>query len=109
MILNICLIFLKPLFSLTGINKLEKVDMMARLFSNLGLVKDCLGDYNNALELLNRSIGICKQHDIYEQLYRGYISIASLYEKRREYNEAIHHYNLAIDSASENNKSFGII
>lgn len=75
--------------------------MMARLFSNLGLVKECLGDYNKALELLNRSIGICKQYDIYEQLHRGYISIASLYEKRGEYNDAIHHYNLAIDSASK--------
>ncbi|XP_018566528.1 tonsoku-like protein [Anoplophora glabripennis] len=96
--------FMKSLMiaeSLTGINKLERVDMMARLFSNLGLVKECLGDYSKALELLNRSIGICKQHDIYEQLYRGYISIASLYEKRGEYNDAIRHYNLAIDSAKK--------
>ncbi|KAJ8950165.1 hypothetical protein NQ314_008018 [Rhamnusium bicolor] len=75
--------------------------MLARLFSNLGLVKECLGDYNKALELLNRSISICKQHDIYEQLSRGYISIASLYEKRGDYNDAIRHYNLAIESASK--------
>lgn len=74
--------------------------MTARLFSNLGLVKECLGEYDKALELLNKSIAVCKQNDIYEQLCRGYISIASLFEKMYDSNEAIQHYNLAIEAAS---------
>lgn len=74
--------------------------MTARLFSNLGLVKECLGEYDKALELLNKSIAVCKQNDIYEQLCRGYLSIASLFEKKCASNEAIQHYNLAIESAS---------
>lgn len=74
--------------------------MTSRLFSNMGLVKECLGDYDEALDLLNKSITICKQNDIYEQLSRGYLSIASLYEKKCDSNEAIKHYNLAIDAAS---------
>lgn len=86
---------------LTGINKLEKMDMTSRLFSNLGLVKECLGEYDKALELLNKSITVCKQNDIYEQLCRGYLSIASLFEKKLDSNEAIQHLNLAIDSASK--------
>lgn len=88
-------------YSLTGINKLEKVDMTARLFSNLGLVKECLGEYDKALELLNKSIAVCKQNDIYEQLSRGHLSIASLFEKKSNSYAAIQHYNLAIDAASK--------
>lgn len=75
--------------------------MTARLFSNLGLVKECLGEYDKALELLNKSIAICKQNDIYEQLCRGYLSMASLFEKKNNSIEAIQHYNLAIDTASK--------
>lgn len=75
--------------------------MTARLFSNLGLVKESLGEYDKALELLNKSIVICKQNDIYEQLSRGYLSIASLFEKKFDSNQAIQHYNLAIDAASK--------
>lgn len=80
--------------------------MMARLFSNLGLVKESQGDYNSAKELINRSIELCKKHDIYEQLSRGYISMASIFEKKCEYHEAISNYNHAIDAASKTRFSF---
>ncbi|CAH0548154.1 unnamed protein product [Brassicogethes aeneus] len=92
-------IFMKSLIvceSLTNIGKLEKVDMTARLFCNLGVVQDCLGNFNKALELLTKSIQICKQHDIFEQLHRGYIAIASLYDKTGDYKNVIQNYNLAI-------------
>ncbi|CAG9836895.1 unnamed protein product [Diabrotica balteata] len=85
--------------SLTTINKLEKADMKARLFSNLGLVKESLGDYNKAIELLTTSINICKTDDIYEQLSRGYMSLAALYDKKGETSKTMHHYNLAIEAA----------
>ncbi|KAJ8925110.1 hypothetical protein NQ315_001291 [Exocentrus adspersus] len=87
--------------NLTCVSKQEKADMTARLFSNLGLVKESLSDYDKALQLFEQCISICKQHDIYEQLYRSYSSMAALYEKKSEYNEAIRHYNLAIDAAKK--------
>ncbi|XP_050506966.1 tonsoku-like protein [Diabrotica virgifera virgifera] len=87
--------------SLTAINKLEKADMQARLFSNLGLVKDSLGDYNKAIELFTTSINICKANDIYEQLSRGYMSLAALYDKKEETSKTMHHYNLAIEAAKK--------
>lgn len=77
------------------------MDMTSRLFSNLGLVKECLGEYDKALELLNKSIALCEQNDIYEQLSRGYLSIASLFEKKYDSNKAIQHLNFAIDAASK--------
>lgn len=87
-------------FRLTGISKLEIVDMSARLFSNLGVVQDCLGNFDKALELINKSISICKQNDLFEQLYRGYVSLAGLMDKKGEINETIRSYNLAIETAS---------
>ncbi|XP_072384956.1 tonsoku-like protein [Diabrotica undecimpunctata] len=87
--------------SLTTINKLEKADMQARLFSNLGLVKESLGDYNKAIELFTTSINICKTNDIYEQLSRGYMSLAALYDKKGETSKTMHHYNLAIEAAKK--------
>lgn len=86
---------------LADITKLEKADMTARLFSNLGLVKESLGEYDMALSLFERSITICKQNDIYEQLSRGYQSMASLYDKKGDSNQTIQYYNLAIDAASK--------
>lgn len=75
--------------------------MTARLFANLGVVKECSGEYEKALELMNKSIAVCKQNDIYEQLHRGYYAIASLYEKMQNSNEAIQYYNLAAQAASK--------
>lgn len=85
--------------SLTGINKREHMDMSARLFANLGVVQECLGNFDKGIELIQKSINICKTHDIFEQLERGYSSIAALYGKKGDHGQAIHFYNLAIDVA----------
>ncbi|XP_057663004.1 tonsoku-like protein isoform X1 [Diorhabda carinulata] len=87
--------------SLTGISKVEKADMQARLFSNLGLVKDSQGDFNKAIELFTTSINVCKNNDIYEQMSRGYMSLAALYEKQNDSGKSMHHYNLAIEAAKK--------
>ncbi|XP_050301726.1 tonsoku-like protein isoform X2 [Anthonomus grandis grandis] len=82
-------------------DSVEKQDMLARLFSNLGLVKENLGDYKTSLNLYEKSIKICKKHDIYEQLYRGYLSMASLFEKQEMYQETVKNYNMAIEIAKK--------
>lgn len=77
------------------------MDMTARLFANLGVVQECLGNYKKGIQLVQKSIDICKQYDIYEQLERGYTFLGSLYAKKEDYSSAIHQYNLAIDVAGE--------
>lgn len=75
--------------------------MKARLFANLSLIQENLNNYETALELIRKSINLCKQHDIYEQLYRDYILIATIFEKTKQFNESIKHLNLAIEIASK--------
>lgn len=74
--------------------------MQARLFANLGFVQECLGNYKDGIQLVQRSIEICKKHDIFEQLERAYTLLGLLYNKINEYSKAIHQYNLAIEVAS---------
>ncbi|XP_066250024.1 tonsoku-like protein [Euwallacea similis] len=80
---------------------LEKQDMIARLFSNLGLVKEYLGDYDTSFQLYEKSIKICLKHDFFEQLYRGYLSLASLFEKQENFQDTIKNYNLAVEVAKK--------
>ncbi|ENN77089.1 hypothetical protein YQE_06424, partial [Dendroctonus ponderosae] len=87
-------------------DSMEKQDIIARLFSNLGLVKENLGELETAYHLYEKSIKICVAHDLYEQLYRGYLSKASLLEKQKKYQETIKNYNLAIEAATSNCRKF---
>ncbi|CAG9837054.1 unnamed protein product [Diabrotica balteata] len=84
--------------SFSLVNKLEKADMQARLFSNLGLVKELLGDFTKAIEFYIKSKNICKENHIYEQLISNYMSLAALYEKKKEMDKTIHYYNLAVEA-----------
>uniref|UniRef100_A0A6P7GZQ9 Tonsoku-like protein n=1 Tax=Diabrotica virgifera virgifera TaxID=50390 RepID=A0A6P7GZQ9_DIAVI len=86
---------------LSAINPLEKADMQARLFSNMGLVKMSLENYDTAIELFTTSINICRTNNIYEQLSRGYMSLATLYIKKGDTIKSMHQYNLAIEAAKK--------
>lgn len=85
--------------SLTGIGKREHMDMTARLLANLGIVQECIGNYDKGIELLQKSINICKTNDLFEQLERGHSFLGSLYMKKGESSQAIRQYNLAIEVA----------
>ncbi|KAI4471123.1 tonsoku-like protein [Holotrichia oblita] len=85
---------------LNGINQREHMDMTARLFANLAVVDECLANYDKAIQLVQKCIDICKAHDIFEQLERGYAILGSIYNKKGDYKNAIAQYNLAIEVAS---------
>ncbi|KAF5305638.1 hypothetical protein FQR65_LT07719 [Abscondita terminalis] len=92
--------------SLKGIIKTcEHKDIEARLLSNLGIVQDCQGNYDKGIELLKKSISICKSNDLFEQLYRGYTSLGMLYNHKKMYHDAIQQYNLAFDVAGRLKKN----
>lgn len=82
-------------------DNIEKQDMLARLFSNLGLVKESLGDYKTAHSLLDKSQKICRNYELYEQLYRGHMAMASLFDKQEQYQQSLKQFNLAIEVASK--------
>ncbi|XP_008200216.1 tonsoku-like protein isoform X2 [Tribolium castaneum] len=75
--------------------------MCARLYCNLGLVQDSLGNYDKALELFTKSINQCKAHDLYEQLQRGYMSLSSLLVKKGDSKAALQQCNLAAETAKK--------
>lgn len=75
--------------------------MLARLLANLGVVNESQGNYNEGIKLLRKSISICKQHDLFEQLERAYAALGSLYVRKQEYNNAIHYFNLAMEVAGK--------
>uniref|UniRef100_A0A1Y1NAZ6 Tonsoku-like protein n=2 Tax=Photinus pyralis TaxID=7054 RepID=A0A1Y1NAZ6_PHOPY len=85
--------------SLTDVKKHEHKDMITRLLANLGVVYECEGKYEKAEELLRKSIDICKTHDLFEQLQRGYTCLGTLYVRKKQYDEAIRQYNLAMEVA----------
>lgn len=74
--------------------------MTARLYSNLGVVQDCLGNFDKASDLITKSIKICKNNDFYEQLQKGYVALASVFEKKNDSRAALQQYNLAVEVSS---------
>lgn len=75
--------------------------MSARLFSNLGLVEEARENHDKGVELINKSINICKMHELHEQLQRGYMSLGSLLFKSGNNKKALEQYNLAAETASK--------
>lgn len=75
------------------------MDMRARLLLNIGLVQEHQGDFEKGIEYLGKSIQICKSHDIYEPLHQAYYTLGLLYTRKKDYSQAITHFNLAIDVA----------
>ncbi|GJQ70821.1 hypothetical protein Trydic_g748 [Trypoxylus dichotomus] len=85
---------------LSGISQREHMDMRGRLYANLAVVEEYMGNYEKAIPLVQKSIGICKTYDIFEQLERGYSILGSIYSKKADYKNAIAQYNLSIEVAS---------
>lgn len=80
--------------------------MVARLFTNLGVVEESQGKYSEALVRINKSIETCNQYQLHEQLERNYVCLASLYVRQKDYEKAIEQYNLAIEVASNNSLKY---
>lgn len=75
--------------------------MTARLLANMGIIKNHLGNYDEGIELIQKSINICRNYDLFEQLERSYSVLAELYLRKKEYSKAILHYDLAIEVAGK--------
>lgn len=105
-----CLVFPCTFFKLncrlSYIDKKEHLDMTARLLANLGVVEECLKRYEKGISLVQRSIKICKDNDLFEHLERSYKILGSLYLRNKEYGSAVDSYNLAINTAGVQTNTF---
>lgn len=71
--------------------------MKARLLANMGVVAESQGNFEEGVELLNKSITLCHKHLVNVQLERSYRALASLYSKKGEDMNAFNCYSVAIE------------
>ncbi|XP_055384111.1 tonsoku-like protein [Condylostylus longicornis] len=96
--------FIKSLLitkDLTGsVNKFELLDMQARLYLNIGVVKEHMGEFEEAVEYKEKAVKIAKANDMFELLHLCYISISLLYQiKKNDCAIALRFCNLALEVA----------
>lgn len=88
-------------FRLTGlISKLEQLDMQARCYLNIGVVKEHMGEFAASIENMDKAIKISKTHDLFELTHLCYISMSMLYNcKKNDAASALRYCNMALEAA----------
>lgn len=82
------------------VSKLEIENMKSRLYLNLGITKENLGEFNAAIDYFNKAIIISKKNDLYSLIYNCYYSFGLFYQhKMNEYSKALRCFNEALDCA----------
>ncbi|XP_014276725.1 tonsoku-like protein [Halyomorpha halys] len=82
-----------------NISSRQRMEMTGRLFLNIGLVLDCQNHYDDAINHMLKAVTICKKLDLWEDLYRTYAALGSIYHKHSDKKEALRTYELAVDVA----------
>ncbi|XP_055914034.1 tonsoku-like protein [Eupeodes corollae] len=82
------------------ITKLEQLDMQARLYLNIGVVKEHIEDFEEAINYIEKAIKISKTNEIFELLHLCYVSMSLLYQyKMNDSTLALRYCNLALEVA----------
>uniref|UniRef100_A0A1I8Q8X6 Tonsoku-like protein n=1 Tax=Stomoxys calcitrans TaxID=35570 RepID=A0A1I8Q8X6_STOCA len=86
---------------LTGqISKLEQLDMQARCYLNIGVVKEHMEDFEDSIANIEKAIKISKANDIFELTHTCYVSMSLLFHcKKNDPTSALRYCNLALDVA----------
>ncbi|PSN40124.1 Tonsoku-like protein [Blattella germanica] len=84
---------------LTGIGKTEHAQMRARLLLNIGLVQECQDEIEKAVGNIQNAIQFCKEHDLFEDLFRCYSSLGMLYYRHKNSSKALNLLELALNVA----------
>ncbi|XP_054162408.1 tonsoku-like protein [Oppia nitens] len=92
MALNLC-------DELSEIKDKELAEMRSRLYLNLGLVFELMGQFSESMTHLHLSIAINKRYGFIEDLFRSQFSLATIYEKNKEFNNSLEAYNESLKSA----------
>lgn len=89
------------IFRLTGqISKLEQLDMQARCYLNIGVVKEHMEDFEESIANIEKAIKISKCNDIFELTHTCYVSMSLLFHcKKNDPTSALRYCNFALDVA----------
>lgn len=79
----------------TEIKVEEKTLMRARLLLNLGLTLEAQKQTQQAINLMEKAIVLCKSNNFQEDLHRTCISLASIYEQRNNHELALNYIEIA--------------
>uniref|UniRef100_A0A1A9WG26 Tonsoku-like protein n=1 Tax=Glossina brevipalpis TaxID=37001 RepID=A0A1A9WG26_9MUSC len=96
--------FLKSLLlikELAGkISRLEQLDMQARCYLNLGVVKEHMEDFKESIAYIEKAIKVSTSNDIFELTHTCYVSMSLLYHvKKDDAVMALRYCNLALEVA----------
>ncbi|KAM8709744.1 hypothetical protein ACLKA7_016536 [Drosophila subpalustris] len=82
------------------ISKLEQLDMQARCYLNIGVVKEHMEEFTASIEYMEKAIKISKTHDLFELTHLCYISMSLLYNcKKNDATSALRYCNMALQVA----------
>lgn len=82
------------------ISKLEQLDMQARCYLNIGVVKEHMEEFEASIEYIDKAIKISKTHDLFELTHLCYISMSLLYNcKKNDATSALRYCNMALQVA----------
>lgn len=74
--------------------------MEARLYLNLGVTKEYLGDLDDTEKHMQKALALCRDHNLNELLHQCYVTTASfVYSKRDDITKALRLLNLALGVA----------
>uniref|UniRef100_A0A1B0FAU3 Peptidase A2 domain-containing protein n=1 Tax=Glossina morsitans morsitans TaxID=37546 RepID=A0A1B0FAU3_GLOMM len=96
--------FLKALLLVKGlagkISKLEQLDMQARCYLNIGVVKEHMDDFEESIAYIEKAIKISTSNDIFELTHLCYVSMSLLYHvKKDDAIMSLRYCNLALEVA----------
>lgn len=84
----------------------EICEMKARLFLNLGLVCDHLGEHKHCSDFIRRSVFIAEKSQLLEDLYRANFNLGSIYFRNGQASNAVRSLEQAKDCARKMKEKF---
>ncbi|KAH8375188.1 hypothetical protein KR200_001223 [Drosophila serrata] len=82
------------------ISKLEQIDMQARCYLNIGVVKEHMDALQESIEYIDKAIKISKTHELWDLTHLCYISMSLLYNcKKNDATAALRYCNMALEVA----------
>ncbi|XP_017053094.1 tonsoku-like protein [Drosophila ficusphila] len=82
------------------ISKLEQLDMQARCYLNIGVVKEHMEAFQESIEYIEKAIKISKTHELWDLTHLCYISMSLLFNcKKNDATSALRFCNMALEVA----------
>ncbi|XP_039485762.1 tonsoku-like protein [Drosophila santomea] len=82
------------------ISKLEQLDMQARCYLNIGVVKEHMEAFQESIDYIDKAIKISKTHELWDLTHLCYISMSLLYNcKKNDATAALRFCNMALEVA----------